>query len=107
VRENKKFCRILKRGGLPLLQNTIIQVIILLFPEPSFQDISIVRQAKLVLPDVKIIVLTFHRGTQRSYIFGIHPEHYDKYNKLIADFLKTDWGKTSVRKKNIPFEREL
>lgn len=64
-------------------------------------------ELKLVLPDVKIIVLTFHRGTQRSYIFEIHPEHYDKYNKLIADFLKTDWGKTSVRKKNIPFEREL
>lgn len=65
------------------------------------------NELKQVFPDAKIIVLTFHRGTQRSYIFGIHPEHYDKYNKLIADFLKTDWGKTSVRKKNIPFEREL
>lgn len=34
---------------------------------------------------------------------------YDcEYNiDWFADFLKTDWGKTSVRKKNIPFEREL
>ncbi|MBR1531432.1 MAG: hypothetical protein IJ643_05175 [Eubacterium sp.] len=65
------------------------------------------NELKLVLPDVKIIVLTFRRGTQRSYIFGIHPEHYDAYEQMITEFLETDWGKTSVEKKNIPFEREL
>ncbi len=64
-------------------------------------------ELKKALPDVKIIVLTFRRGTQRSYIFGIHPEHYDSYNQLITEFLETDWGETSIGKKNIPFEREL
>ncbi len=53
-----------------------------------------------------MIVLAFRRGSQRSYIFGIHPEHIDSYEKHIAEFLKTDWCNTPVGKKNIPFVRE-
>lgn len=44
------------------------------------------NELKVVLPNVKIAVLTFKRGTQRSYIFGIHPERYAKYNQLIEGF---------------------
>ena len=55
--------------------------------------------------NAKIIVLTFHRGTQRSYIFAIHPEDYNKYDKLINKFLKTSWGLTD-EKKTPMFTRE-
>ena len=59
-------------------------------------------------PDAKIIVLTFHRGTQRSYIFAIHPERYDEYNNMINEFLETKWGIYLTKGKRIPpFEREL
>ena len=55
--------------------------------------------------NAKIIVLTFHRGTQRSYIFAIHSDEYDKYDKLINEFLKTSWGE-SCGNKNPMFTRE-
>lgn len=60
-----------------------------------------------ICPDARIIVLTFHRGTQRSYIFGIHPEHYETYDKLIEQFLLTNWGTVRVDGKQEPFSREL
>ncbi len=45
------------------------------------------------LPEAKLCVLTYHRGTQRSYIFVIHPENYRDYINIIYDFLRTRWGK--------------
>lgn len=59
-----------------------------------------------VCPDARIIVLTYHRGTQRSYIFAIHPEQYDEYNSLIEQFLLTNWGTEKVNGKKEPFTRE-
>ena len=44
------------------------------------------------IPESKIIVLTFHRGTQRSYIFVIHPEQNGKYVDLMRVFLQGPWG---------------
>lgn len=55
----------------------------------------------------KNIVLTFHRGTQRSYIFAIHPDHYDNYNDLIKQFLSTNWGTVKVDGKQNSYSREL
>lgn len=40
------------------------------------------------LPDVRPVILTFHKGTQRSYIFLIHEKDYDGYRKIIYDFLR-------------------
>lgn len=60
-----------------------------------------------VCPNANIIALTYRRGTQRSYIFGIHPERYDRYDAIIDDFLKTSWGTVAIGKKNIPFSRRL
>ncbi len=57
--------------------------------------------------NAKIIVLTFHRGTQRSYIFAIHPEKYSKYDAIINEFVSGPWGIISVDKKKPPFNREL
>lgn len=56
------------------------------------------NELKVVLADVKIAVLTFKRGTQRSYIFGIHPERYAKYNQLIEGFINTHWGTVGKKK---------
>ena len=45
-----------------------------------------------VLPDAKPFVVTYHKGTQRSYIFLVHPEYFIKYNKIINSFL-SKWRK--------------
>lgn len=41
-----------------------------------------------ILPSARPIVLTYHKGTQRSYIFLIHPEDYKKYREIIDAFLE-------------------
>ncbi len=45
-----------------------------------------------VLPDAKPFVVTYHKGTQRSYVFLVHPEDFIKYNKIINSFL-AKWKK--------------
>lgn len=37
--------------------------------------------------DAEIICLTFHRGVQRSFIFAIHPEDYERYRTIIDSFM--------------------
>ncbi len=57
--------------------------------------------------DAKIIVLTFHRGTQRSFIFAIHPTEFNDYDDQLKAFLKTKWGThKSQKNKNFPFTLE-
>lgn len=63
-------------------------------------------EIKTKCPDAEIIVLTFHRGTQRSYIFCIHPSQYEKYDRIVKDFLSTAWGTIRVHGKKEPFTRE-
>ena len=48
---------------------------------------------KEYLPDAQIIVLTFHRGTQRSYISVLHPDEYAKYEDILSEFLESNWGR--------------
>lgn len=43
------------------------------------------------IPDASMFGLTFHRGTQRSYIFVIHPDNDKKYLKIASDFLESPW----------------
>ncbi|SKB94429.1 hypothetical protein SAMN06296386_1105 [Lachnospiraceae bacterium] len=38
-------------------------------------------------PDAKPLVLTFHKGTQRSYVFLLHPEYFQKYHIIIERFM--------------------
>lgn len=45
-----------------------------------------------VLPDARIYTLTFHRGTQRSYIFVVHPESAERYERIIDEFLLGEWS---------------
>jgi len=42
--------------------------------------------------DAQILSITFHRGTQRSYIFVLHPDCFQRYEKILKDFLNTPWG---------------
>ena len=39
------------------------------------------------LPKAKQVVLTYHKGTQRSYVFLIHPEDYERYCSIIDEFI--------------------
>ena len=47
--------------------------------------------------DAQILGVTFHRGTQRSYIFVVHPDQYRKYAVLLNEFEKTAWNKIFER----------
>ena len=53
------------------------------------------KKAKCVMqeccPDAAMLGITYHRGTQRSYIFVLHPEKEEFYRGLLNDFLKTAW----------------
>ncbi len=40
------------------------------------------------IPDAMPAVLTYHKGTQRSYVFLIHKESFPKYRKSIEDFCR-------------------
>lgn len=42
--------------------------------------------------DANAFGLTFHRGTQRSYIFVVHPRDAEKYLEIARGFLETSWG---------------
>ena len=44
-------------------------------------------------PDAALFCLTYHRGTQRSFVFMIHQEHFSKYRIIINGFLATAWKK--------------
>lgn len=42
--------------------------------------------------DAQILAITFHKGTQRSYIFVLHPDCYSRYEQILTDFLNSAWG---------------
>ena len=41
------------------------------------------RVMRKTMPGTRIIVLTYHKGTQRSYVFLVRKMHYDKYRKIL------------------------
>lgn len=49
------------------------------------------RDMQNAVPDAKMRGVTFHKGTQRSYIFAIHPEDKKAYERNLGDFLHTNW----------------
>jgi hypothetical protein len=44
------------------------------------------------LPEACLTAVTFHRGTQRTYIFVLHKENHLRYEALLQRFLK-EWDK--------------
>lgn len=45
------------------------------------------------LGDAQILTLTYHKGTQRSYIFALHPSSRGNYDQWIQSFLSLGWDK--------------
>ena len=43
-------------------------------------------------PDGELMGITYHRGTQRSYVFVIHPAREKQYRILLKSFLETAWS---------------
>ena len=42
-------------------------------------------------PEATLMGVTYHRGTQRSYIFMVHPKREENYQKLLKGFLQSAW----------------
>lgn len=49
------------------------------------------KTLKKDLPDADFFGLTFHRGTQRSFIFAVHPENTERYREIADGFMNTPW----------------
>ena len=49
------------------------------------------------------IILTYHKGTQRSYVFLIHEENFDVYRDLIADFL-SNWDSSIFHEEGLSYD---
>ena len=49
------------------------------------------RVMRKTMPGTRIIVLTFHKGTQRSYVLLVRKMHFDKYRKILDKVLE-DWN---------------
>ncbi len=49
------------------------------------------RVMRKTMPGTRIIVLTYHKGTQRSYVFLVRKIHFDRYRKIIDTVLR-DWN---------------
>lgn len=49
------------------------------------------RAMREVRPDAALMGVTYHRGTQRSYLFMAHPERSETYRRLLTGFLQTPW----------------
>lgn len=64
-----------------------------------------IAQIKEHICDARLFVLTYHRGTQRSYIFVTYPEHADRYGTLLSEFVSsTPWGKSKAFTREKPIE---
>ena len=50
------------------------------------------RQILNCLPDAKLLAVSFHRWTSRTYIFVLHSEQFEKYQEAVHAFLATEWG---------------
>ena len=46
------------------------------------------RVMRKTMPGTRIIVLTFHKGTQRSYVFLVRKMHFDKYREILNKVLQ-------------------
>lgn len=57
--------------------------------KPQWEKAKRIMQA--CCPDAVMLGITYHRGTQRSYIFVLHPETEAFYRALLKDFLETAW----------------
>ena len=60
----------------------------------QWENAIMVLQAKDPLIHIKAI--SFHKGTQRTFVFAIHPERAKKYDCILHEFLQTNWGRDGL-----------
>lgn len=46
------------------------------------------RAMRKTMPGVRIIVITYHKGTQRSYVFLVRKMHFKKYREILDEILR-------------------
>lgn len=54
------------------------------------------RQILSFLPDAKLLAVSFHRWSSRTYIFVVHEEQYADYERILNGFLHTAWGAYTI-----------
>ncbi len=54
------------------------------------------QQIRSYLPDAKLLAVSFHRWSSRTYIFVVHEEQYAYYNQILKEFLCTAWGAYTI-----------
>jgi hypothetical protein len=62
------------------------------------------------LPDARISILTYHKGTQRSYIFVMNSEDGRRYTAILQKFLYTNWSRVFTEEspeKNSPSRKSV
>ena len=59
---------------------------------PIDEYLADLRRIEKLIPGSRLIVLTFHRWSCRSYVFVIHDDQYIRYKEIIDRFLRSRWG---------------
>lgn len=54
------------------------------------------RAMSALLQAAELTGLTFHRGTQRSYIFALHGDSAAAVKQLLDGFLSSEWGRSGM-----------
>ena len=60
-----------------------------------------------VLEDAKILTLTYHKGTQRSYIFAVHPKDLEQYEQWLNAFLDEGWKFVYTREDYSTYKNDI
>ena len=50
------------------------------------------------LAGARLLGVTFHKWSSRTYVFVVHEDAYDRYARLVEGFLATDWGTRRIGK---------
>ena len=62
----------------------------------QFKWTAAINALKSKDPLIHIRAISFHKGTQMTYVFAVHPERAEKYDCIIKDFLQTNWGRNGL-----------
>jgi len=54
--------------------------------------IKVRTDLKAFAEDAVIFTLTYHKGTQRSYIFAVHLERAALYDRMLREFVESGWS---------------
>ena len=64
-----------------------------------------ITRIKSFLPEARLLALSFHRWSARTYVFVVHEEKYPFYCQIVEGFIHTSWGSCAVDGR-VPFTAE-